>query len=119
MKNPDLKELFAAVDASDADAFASYFTSDGTFRFGNADPVSGIQAVRDAVAGFFASIKSLKHDILVTADTGNVIAAHGYVTYTRHNDTTLRVPVCSVLHMDNGKIKEYFVFIDASQLYNS
>lgn len=68
---------------------------------------------------FFASIKSLKHDILVTADTGNVIAAHGYVTYTRHNDTTLRVPVCSVLHMDNGKIKEYFVFIDASQLYNS
>jgi hypothetical protein len=117
MANPDLKPLFAAIDAKDSDAFVSFFTEDGVFRFGNAEPVVGRDNVHAAVTGFFGSIKGLSHSVADLKDTGDVMVSHGHVTYTRHNDTTLSVPFCNVFNMKEGKIQDYLIFVDASQLY--
>src|SRR2546428_363445 len=59
----DTARLFKTIDQMDPDEFAEFVTEDGTFVFGNAEPVTGRQAVRDAVAGFYSSIKALQHEI--------------------------------------------------------
>ncbi|MCO6466212.1 MAG: nuclear transport factor 2 family protein [Bradyrhizobiaceae bacterium] len=117
MSTPDFSPLFAAIDAKDADTFVTYFTNNGTFRFGNADPVVSTENIHAAVSGFFDSIKGLKHEVVDTKANDGVVCSHGYVTYTRHNDTTLRVPFCNVFNMDGDKIKDYLIFIDTSALY--
>ncbi len=117
MSNPDLNPLFAAIDVMDSDTFTSFFTQDGVFRFGNAEPVIGKDNIHAAVTGFFGSIKGLRHEVADVKDTGDVIVSHGWVTYTRHNDSTLTVPFCNIFNMHGGKIKDYLIFVEASQLY--
>ena len=55
----DVAPLFADIDAFDPDKFVAHLTPDGKFRFANADPVIGRDAVKEAVAGFFSTIDGL------------------------------------------------------------
>ena len=61
-----MSSLFAAIDARDADGFVEYLCEDGVFRFGNAEPVAGRAAIREAVAGFFSTIAGLEHRLTRT-----------------------------------------------------
>ena len=65
----DVTSTFADIDSFDPDRFVTNLTPDAVFRFGNADPVIGRAAVRDAVAGFFTTIDGLTHRILETGRT--------------------------------------------------
>jgi SnoaL-like domain len=47
-------DLFRAIDNMDAGTFANAFTEDGTFRFGNSEPVVGRLQVEQSVSGFFS-----------------------------------------------------------------
>jgi hypothetical protein len=54
--------------------FLGFFEEDAQFWFGSAPAVMGKDAIRDAVDGFFASIKGLRHEILETwFDAGTII----------------------------------------------
>lgn len=55
--------MFRAIDARDADAFVSFLSGDATFRYGNQPAVAGQAAVRDHVAGFFAGLSGLRHEL--------------------------------------------------------
>jgi len=57
----DVAQVFADIDALDADKFVAHLTPDVAFRFGNADPVIGRAAVKEAVVGFWATIDGLTH----------------------------------------------------------
>ena len=48
----DVAVIFADIDAFDPDKFVAHLTPDATFRFANADPVTGRAAVKEAVAVF-------------------------------------------------------------------
>ena len=41
----DVAQVFADIDAFDPDKFVAHLTPDATFRFANADPVTGRAAV--------------------------------------------------------------------------
>jgi ketosteroid isomerase-like protein len=110
-------DLFAAIDRQDADAFASHLAEDGSFHFGNAEPVVGRAAVREAVAGFFGSIAGLAHELSDVWTVDGAVIAQGTVTYTRHDGSTLAVPFCDVFEMDGEAIACYRIYIDVSQLY--
>lgn len=112
------KSLFAAVDGKDADAFVRFLADDVSFRFGNADPVHGKPATHEAVAGFFASIKGIRHELERVWNYEDAIICQGVVTYTRHDSTELKVPFVNVLGLRNELIGEYLVYVDASQLYS-
>ena len=47
----DVAQVFADIDSLNPDAFVAHLTEDVVFRFGNADPVTGRAAVREAVSG--------------------------------------------------------------------
>ena len=113
----DWKTLINAIDRMDPDAFASFLTEDAIFRFGNAEPVKGMRNVRENVAGFFSSIKSLKHEVLGVWEKDNVITLQGEVTYIRKDDRAVIVPFVNLLKMKGTLIHEYLVYVDASQLF--
>jgi len=113
-----LEKLFATIDAKDAAAFAAFLTDDAVFRFGNGAPARGREAVREAVAQFFAGVRSLKHTVHESWTVPDAAVMHGEVTYTRHDGSRLSVPFANVLKLDGTLVREYLVFADASPLWS-
>ena len=115
-------DLFDAVDALDAAAFAERFAQDGTFRFGNAPAVVGRKQIEESVAGFFSTIAGLKHEILGVWsgewEGGAVTSVETTVTY-RRKDTTVTdaIPVTSTLRMRANLIADFRVFADISPVF--
>ena len=112
-----VQTLFQALDAFDANTFASFLTEDAIFVFGNADPLKGKLTIRDGVAAFFASIAAIRHDLIETWAVPDAIICRGTVHYTRHNGTQLQVPFANVFKLRNERIQEYLIYIDNTQLY--
>ena len=112
-----IEQLFAAIDAKDASAFAGYLSDECTFRFGNQEPVLGRAEVENYVGAFFESIQDLEHRIEDVWSFGDAIVCHGMVTYTRRNGSELTVPFANVFMIEDRKIREYLIFADTSALY--
>ncbi len=111
--------LFQALDAGDTTTFASFLTDDVVFKFANSAPIQGKEAVRNAVAAFLASIKAIRHDVLETWDHPHTVVCHGTVTYTRQDTSQLTVPFANIFKMHQGLIKDYLIYVDASELYQT
>jgi ketosteroid isomerase-like protein len=110
-------ELFAAIDAKDTRRFLSFLEPDAQFRYGSNPPAVGADAIRAAVDGFFAAVKTLSHAVdHVWVQPDHVICA-GTVTYTHHDGRRVSLPFCNVLAVRNGRIKDYLVYIDPAPLF--
>lgn len=112
-----LPELFAAIDAKDADAFVEFLTPEGRFLFGSMPAAEGRDAVREAVNGFFGTIKGLEHALHKVIQTGDTLVTEGVVTYTRHDDTAITLPFVDVFEYDGELISEYKIYMDIGPLY--
>jgi len=112
-----LDDLFAAIDAMDADRFAGFLAPDCRFRFGNLPAVEGRDAVRDFVAGFFGALGGIRHDLVERIEAPGRIAMHGFVTYTRKDGSILRVPSANVFRLEDGRVREYLIFVDNAALF--
>lgn len=117
MNKENIHEVFNAIDSFDSDKFVSYMTDDAAFRFGNMPAVEGKENIREFVAGFFKSIKGIKHDQMEIWEADGVKLMNGRVTYTRHDDSLLSVFFANTFKMKGDKIKDYFIFVDTSELY--
>ncbi len=113
-----LGELFAAIDASDTERFLSFLTAEASFRFGSAPAVSGTEAIRAAVGGFFSTIGGCRHSIATTVVEGDVVICEGEVTYTRHDSSQITLPFANVFEMSGELISMYKIYVDAGPLYN-
>lgn len=113
----NIQELFRAIDDKDVAKFATFLAPRISFRFANAEPVTGKSAVTRAVAGFFDSIHALSHEIDRTIRQGRYVICEGRVIYTRHDASLLKVPFLNLFDIDNGLIEDYRIYVDASALY--
>ena len=109
--------VFQSIDNSDSAKFASYITSNGTFRFANIPAVKGNEAIEAYVEGFFKSLKKIIHSNLESWIVDDVILVNGNVKYTRHNNSTLEIPFSCTWKMKHGLIDQYLIFTDNSELY--
>lgn len=114
-----IETLFNEIDKMDADKFAAYLDEDVSFKFGNAPVVVGKSAVRDAVDGFFKSIKGITHEKLRMWIHPDSVLYQGIVTYTRHDNSMVTLPYLNVFFLNGEKIKEYLIYIDINPLYAS
>ena len=110
--------LFRSIDAMDASRFASFLTEDAVFRFGNGPEVSGREAIRATVAGFFGMIAGLEHRISDTWAQPGAVICRGEVTYTRKDGTKLTVPFADVFGMRGESVADYRIYMDASPLFS-
>ena len=113
----DLASVFAAIDSFDPDKFVAHLTPDARFRFGNADPVVGRAAVREAVAGFFATIDGLTHHIRNSWEAGDVAIAQIDVEYLRKDGKTVIVPNADILSYDGELVRDWQIYIDVAPVY--
>jgi ketosteroid isomerase-like protein len=108
--------LFATIDAGDAAGFVGFLAADAQFRFGNAPVVKGSDAIGTAVTGFFASIRSSRHQLLESWCAKESAGCEGEVTYTRHDGSIMTFPFANVFQMRGSKIASYRIYIDISTL---
>lgn len=113
----DAAAIFADIDSFDPDKFVANLTEDVTFRFGNAEPVVGRSAVREAVAGFFGTIDGLTHHILNTWDAGDVTIAQINVEYVRKDGKHVTVPNADILVFDGDLVRDWQIYIDVAPVY--
>ena len=111
-------KLFKTIDAKDANGFVSYLTEKAQLRFGNGPVVTGREKIRETIAGFFSSIKALKHVILETWTYSDVVILKGEVTYTRKDGSQITLPFMNLYRMKGNLINQYLVYVDLSPLYS-
>ena len=113
----DVAPLFADIDAFDPDKFVAHLTPDGKFRFANADPVIGRDAVKEAVAGFFSTIDGLTHHILNSWDFGDTTIVQIDVEYRRKDVKTVITPNADILIFQGDLVSDWQIYIDVAPVY--
>jgi hypothetical protein len=111
--------LFSDIDSLDPDRFAAHLAEDVQFRFGNARPVVGRDAVRDTWAEFCTTVDGVEHHPLAQWDVGDAVVAEADVVYTRKRGDRVTVPVVTIYRNGgDGLIEDYRVFIDLAPLFS-
>jgi ketosteroid isomerase-like protein len=113
----DIAQAFADIDSFDPDKFVAHLTPDARFRFANADPVFGREAVRAAVAGFFSSIDGLTHHIKNVWEVGDTVIAQIDVEYLRKDGKTVITPNADILIFDGDLVRDWQIYIDVTPVY--
>jgi len=113
----DVAAIFADIDAFDPDKFVAHLTPDVTFRFGNADPVVGRDAVKEAVSGFFSTIGGLTHHILTVYESGETAIAKIDVEYLRKDGKSVTVPNADILLFEGDLVRDWQIYIDVTPVY--
>jgi ketosteroid isomerase-like protein len=113
-----VREVFQRVDAFVPAFFAELFAPDGTLVFGNGDPMVGPAAIESGVAGFFGTIKGLRHRIVDEWHQQGSSVVELETTYDRLDGKQVTIPVVSIFHRrDNGLIDRYRVYFDLAPVF--
>ncbi len=110
-------QLFDDIDSMQPERFAAHLAEDVVMRFGNAEPIHGREAVRDAWAGFCAGVRGVAHDLVQRWTVGESTIVEANVTYTRTDDSRVTVPVVTIYRERDGEIADYRIFIDLAPLF--
>lgn len=112
-----LNALFSAIDSLDTSAFLGFLAEDARFRFGSNPYVSGHDAIRDAIDGFFGTIAGCEHRLLNTLQADDTLVCEGEVTYQRRDGSSLCLPFTNVFETRDDLIHDYKIYIDIAPLY--
>ena len=113
----DVAQIFADIDSLDPGRFVAHLTPEARFRFGNADSVTGREAVAEAVAAFFATIDGMKHHILNSWTVGDTVIVQIDVEYLRKDSKTVITPNADILTFDGDLVRDWQIYIDISPVY--
>jgi ketosteroid isomerase-like protein len=114
---PSREQLFADIDSMEPERFAAHLAEDVTMRFGNAEPIHGRDAVRDAWASFCRDLKGVEHELVEQWTTDSATIVEAQATYTRPDDSRVTVPVVTIYRERNGEIHDYRIYIDLAPLF--
>lgn len=112
-----LDQLSLYLDSKNTDRILEFLTDDCLLQAGNSEIVKGKEGIKQIFDSFFPNVKNIEHDLTDSFENGNSVVYRGTVTYTRLDDSTLTVPVCDVFKMEDNLIKEYYIYIDWSELF--
>ncbi len=115
--NDLIPHMYNIIDNKDSKGLVNLMTDDANFIFANIPAAKGKSEIISFLDNFFESIKSLKHEKLEYWQNDDKVTARGQVTYTRLNETELSVPFAVILKMQNGRIRDYQIYADTSELY--
>ncbi len=110
-------DLLADVDRMDAKGFASYMAEDCVLRYANADEVVGRDAIEEAIAGFFGTIKGISHHVVGEWDVDDTTIVQFEATYTRMDDRQVTVPAVTIYRRGSDLIDDYRIYVDLAPVY--
>ncbi|NEQ47175.1 MAG: nuclear transport factor 2 family protein [Leptolyngbya sp. SIOISBB] len=109
-------QLYNSVDARSVADLAHFLADDVSFRFANAQPLKGKDAVLAANASFFQSIADMSHQIDQVWGAGDDLICNGQVNYTRLDGSQFSVPFATILKLQCDRIVNYLIYADVSAL---
>lgn len=113
-----VRDVFKTIDTMNGTKFAECLTPDGTFVFGNADPVSGRQTVAAYVDLFFSAIAGIHHEVEEVWISGDCVISRFKVTYTRKQGDRMTFPGVNVWRMSGDLIADYRIYLDITPLWS-
>ncbi len=94
------RDLYSkVVDKKDAAGFAAVFTSEASLRFANAEPIAGRAAIGEAIALFFSSFNTLRHEGKAAWLVKKTLIVEAVVTYRRHDGKTVTIPAVTIFSL--------------------
>jgi ketosteroid isomerase-like protein len=111
-----IREYFNEVDRMNPDGLLAWYAEDASFRFANQEPARGKQAIGELLAGFYGTVRSMRHEplgIWHDADSGAMEAS---VHFELPDGRTVELPAVSVLRVRNGLVHDFRFVMDASPL---
>ncbi|MTC61539.1 hypothetical protein GKR50_16260 [Providencia rustigianii] len=114
-----LDSILQAIDSMDPTQFAKLLTDDSKFKFGNFPEAVGKEAIAKAQTDFYSNIKGLKHEVVHSWHDKSSIVAEMNVTYTRHDGSTVTLPVTDVFKIKNNKVAGTYIYMDIAPLYTT
>jgi ketosteroid isomerase-like protein len=112
-----VEKMITALMAKKWDEFLPFFSKDLFYKVGAADPIHGPEACRDLLAHIYTKLQPTDHVVRGMWEFGNVVI----VEMDAHYDVIAErrpvvVPCCDVYRFENGLIKEWRVYPDASKV---
>ena len=107
-----VREMCAAVDAGDAEAFAAWFTDDATYVFGNNEPLTGRAAITAATAGAAGALPWVHHVVDQVAAVGDQLFCRFTITTATPDGKSLALPCVTVMWLDGDLVSDYRVHMD-------
>jgi ketosteroid isomerase-like protein len=112
-----MHKMFAALDADGVPGLFPYLVDDVMFRFGSFPAGRGRETFAATWKAIAPHVGSLTHELLEVLEMGESAVCRGNVTYGLTDGTHVTVPFANVFHLQNGKIAEYLIYIDASAVF--
>jgi ketosteroid isomerase-like protein len=110
---------FAEVDRMDPAGLLAWYADDARFRFAGRPPVTGKAAIGDVLAHFYASIRSMRHD--VTGVWIDAVARSGVweaeVAFVGGDGRAVTLPAVSVLRLRGARVHDFRFVMDPTPLY--
>ena len=113
----DIAKIFADIDAFDPARFVAHLTPEARFRFANADPAIGREAVKEAVGGFFSTIDGLTHHIKNVWEFEDTVIVQIDVEYLRKDGKTVITPNADILVFDGDLVRDWQIYIDLAPVF--
>lgn len=110
-------DLFANIDAMNLDAFAAGLTPDAEVIVGNNPPMSGRQAAREGIGGFFSTIAGIRHTITHVVESDGVTVMEAKVDYRRKDGQTVTVPAATILERQGDLVRSLRIYVDVAPIY--
>ncbi|MBC7935115.1 MAG: nuclear transport factor 2 family protein [Rhizobacter sp.] len=112
----EMIELFRSLDIKSS---MSYYSEDAIYRYGGLPYVVGKQAIEElANSSHLDFIAQLDFKVLQTWENENTVVAQMELLHILKDGRELTLPCMDVVTFDeNGKVKEFLVYIDSSPLF--
>lgn len=110
-------DLIRDIDSMNASAFASHLSEHCVLRYANNEEVVGRDAIEQAIAAFYGTIKALRHEPVAEWTVDDTTIIQFECTYTRHDARQVTVPAVSIFRRGEDLIDDYRIFVDLTPVY--
>jgi limonene-1,2-epoxide hydrolase len=110
-----VRDLCAALEKHDAQAFRPFLTDDVVYHNIPMDPAVGIEAAISFIEGFFGMCRSMEVEMLHLAVAGNVVLTERIDTF-HMGDLVAPLPVMGTFEVRDGKVSAWRDYFDMAQI---
>ena len=112
-----IHDMLEALDDKGVPGLFPYLHEDVRFRFGSFPPGRGRETFDATWQAISAHIESLSHELLDVWEIDGSAACRGNVTYGLTDGRVVTVPFANVFYLQDGRIAEYLIYVDASAVF--
>ena len=113
-----VKQLFSRGESFDGEGFASFFTDNPVYQFGNFEVCFDKDEILKSSDNFDSQISAVYHEIKMMWESGDVVFVEMDVTYWRNDGSIVTLPCFDIFRFEGSKIAELRIFMDVNPVFD-